>query len=38
MSKIVTAIIALAILSAAAAPSYAFETKKFWTMQNDSQR
>lgn len=30
MNKIITALLALAVVSAAAAPSYAFDAKKFW--------
>ena len=38
MSKIFAAILALGVLSAATAPSYAFDTKSFWQQQSDSQR
>ena len=34
MSKIIAAVIALTVLSAAAAPSYAFDTKTFWDAQS----
>ena len=38
MSKIIAAVIALTVLSAAAAPSYAFDAKKFWQQQADSRQ
>jgi hypothetical protein len=37
MSKIISAIIALAIVTAATAPSYAFDSKTFWqTHEHDN--
>ena len=38
MSKIIAAVVALTVLSAAAAPSYAFDAKKFWQQQAESVR
>jgi hypothetical protein len=37
MSKILAALVALTIVTAAAAPSYAFDSKTFWQTQADSQ-
>ena len=37
MSKIITALVALTVITAAAAPSYAFDAKTFWeTHQHQS--
>ena len=38
MSKIFAAVLALGLLGAATAPSYASDAKTFWQMQADSQR
>ena len=38
MNKIITAIVALTVITAAAAPSFAFDAKKFWEMQTSSRR
>ena len=38
MSKIIAALIAVTVLAAAASPSYAFDSRKFWTTQGDNQR
>ena len=37
MSKIIAAVLALTVLSAAAAPSYAFDTKTFWDAQSSQK-
>ena len=37
MSKIIAALVALTVISAAAAPSYAFDAKTFW-QQNADQK
>jgi hypothetical protein len=36
MSKILAALVALTIVTAAAAPSYAFDSKNFWQTQTDN--
>ena len=38
MSKIIAAVVALGVLTAAAAPSYAFDAQKFWQQQQQDQR
>ena len=38
MSKIFAAVLALGLLGAATAPSYAFDAKSFWEMQALSRR
>lgn len=37
MSKIFAAVIAFTVLSAAAAPSYAFDAKTFWEVQSSQK-
>lgn len=38
MNKIIAAVIALTVITAATAPSYAFDAKKFFQTQADNQR
>ena len=38
MSKIIAAVVALTLLGAATAPSYAFDAKTFWQTQADTRR
>ena len=37
MSKIIAALIAVTVLAAAASPSYAFDSRKFWTTQGEQR-
>ena len=38
MSKIIAAVVALGLVTAATAPSYAFDAKTFWQNQQDNAR
>ena len=38
MSRIMTALVALTLISAATAPSFAFDAKKFWLAQDCFRR
>ena len=38
MSKIIAAVLALTVITAATAPSFAFDTKTFWQTQDASKR